>query len=241
MPQNAILPLRFNRREVQLDLSGALWVPGERVLAVADLHFEKGSSFARRGQMLPPYDTAQTLRRLSAVVQRFRPRMLVCLGDSFHDRSASLRLAPADAAVLRRLSEMLDLVWVGGNHDPAPPVELGGRGMAEIEVGGLAFRHQASIGVPATPEISGHFHPVAALSVRGQSLRQRCFALGGPRMVLPAFGAYAGGLNVLDPAFMALFPGGFEIAALGREGLHRLLPARLRADASAPVRRSTVS
>ena len=230
-----ILALRFNRLELHLDLSGALWVPGERVLAVADLHLEKGSSYARRGQMLPPYDSTLTLRRLQHVVTRFRPRTLLALGDSFHDRTAAERLSAADATLVRRLAESVDLVWVGGNHDPVPPAHLGGRGVAEIDIGGLMFRHEASVGQPAQPEISGHYHPVAALSVRGVGFRQRCFALGGRRMVLPAFGAYAGGLNVLDAAFMALFPGGFEVAALGKERLHRLLPERLRPDARLPL------
>lgn len=234
------LPLRFNRHELHLDLSGALWFPAERALAVADLHLEKGSSYARHGQMLPPYDSALTLRRLQTAVTRFRPRTLVALGDSFHDKAAALRLAPADAAVIRNLSQTLDLVWVGGNHDPVPPVHLGGRGAAEIEIGGLLFRHEAARDYPGQPEISGHYHPVAALSVRGVGFRQRCFALGGKRMVLPAFGAYAGGLNVLDGAFMALFPGGFEVAALGKEKLHRFLPERLRPDPQSPARRSAI-
>ncbi|MGE0154546.1 MAG: ligase-associated DNA damage response endonuclease PdeM [Reyranellaceae bacterium] len=233
-----ILALRFNRLELHLDLSGALWLPGERVLAVADLHLEKGSSYARRGQMLPPYDSALTLRRLQTAVTRFRPRMLIALGDSFHDRNAAERLSPADAAVVRRLAEAVDLVWVGGNHDPLPPAHLGGRGVAEIAIGGLTFRHEAARDLPAGPEISGHYHPVAALSVRGVGFRQRCFALGGRRLVLPAFGAYAGGLNVLDAAFTALFPGGFEVAALGKEKLHRLLPERLRMDPQLPAGRA---
>lgn len=230
-----ILALRFNRVELQLDLSGALWLPGERVLAVADLHLEKGSSYARHGRMLPPYDSALTLRRLQTAVTRFRPRTLIALGDSFHDRNAAERLAPADAAVVRRLAESVDLVWVGGNHDPVPPAHLGGRGVGEITVGGLAFRHEAVRDLPDGPEVSGHYHPVAALSVRGVGFRQRCFALGGKRLVLPAFGAYAGGLNVLDAAFTALFPSGFEVAALGKEKLHRLLPDRLRADPKLPM------
>jgi DNA ligase-associated metallophosphoesterase len=229
-----ILALRFNRHELHLDLSGALWFPAERALAVADLHLEKGSSYARHGQMLPPYDSTLTLRRLQTAVTRFRPLLLIALGDSFHDKAAASRLAPADVAVLRSLSDSVDFVWVGGNHDPVPPRHLGGRGASEIEIGGLMFRHEAMGVVPEQPEISGHYHPVASLSVRGVGFRQRCFALGGKRMVLPAFGAYAGGLNVLDAAFTQLFPGGFEVAALGKEKLHRFLPDRLRADAQLP-------
>jgi DNA ligase-associated metallophosphoesterase len=177
------------------------------------------------------------LRSLQTAVTRFRPRTLIALGDSFHDKAAASRLSPADAAVIKNLSDSIDLVWVGGNHDPVPPKHLGGRGAVEIEIGGLMFRHEASRALPSQPEISGHYHPVASLSVRGVGFRQRCFALGGKRMVLPAFGAYAGGLNVLDAAFTQLFPGGFEVAALGKEKLHRFLPDRLRMDPQIPTHR----
>ncbi len=187
---------------------------------------------------MPPYDTAQTLRRLQVAVARLRPATVICLGDSFHDRGAAARLAPADTAVLRDLTAGRRWIWIGGNHDPAPPPEFGGEIAGEISMGGLNFRHQAERGAEA--EISGHFHPVASVSIRGRGLRRRCFTVGHQRMIMPAFGAYAGGLNVLDPAVSVLFPMGFEVHLLGDSKVHRLGMSQLRADQSSfplPIRR----
>ena len=220
--------LRFAGAELLLDLSGALFMPAKRILAVADLHFEKGSGYARSGQFLPPYDTALTLRRLSWVIQRFRPETVLALGDSFHDAEAPLRLSPADAAVLKRLTGACDFIWIGGNHDPQPPAHLGGRGASHWPAGKINFRHQPER--IEEIEIVGHFHPVAALSVRGRGMRRRCFAVAKKRLVLPAFGAYVGGLNVLDRALAPVLGGGCEIFALGRQRLHRLAPGQLHAD-----------
>jgi DNA ligase-associated metallophosphoesterase len=220
--------VRFAGIELLLDLSGALYWPAKRVLAVADLHLEKGSGYGRSGQLLPPYDTTLTLRRLAAVIQRLRPRIVLALGDSFHDKEAPARLSLADAAVLRSLTGRCDFIWIDGNHDPQAPLHLGGRGLSEWGEGKLRFRHQPE--AIEQIEIVGHFHPVAALSVRGRGMRRRCFAIAKKRMVLPAFGAYVGGLNVLDRAFAPVLGGGCEIFALGRQRLHRLAPSQLRPD-----------
>jgi len=226
-------PLHFAGADVALDLSGALWWARERVLAVADLHMEKGSSYAASaGRLLPPYDTAQTLRRLQSVITRLRPATVICLGDSFHDRDAAARLAPADVAILRGLTEGRRWIWICGNHDPAPPSEFGGEMVEEMALGGLTFRHQAASGSQGggTGEVSGHFHPVASIATRARGLRRRCFTVGHQRLIMPAFGAYAGGLNVLDPAISVLFPMGFEVHVLGESKLHRLAMNQLRAD-----------
>lgn len=193
---------------VAFDLTpeGAAWVPAERLLVVADLHLEKGSAYAARGIALPPWDTRATLTRLEKLIARFRPRMVVALGDSFHDVRADARMAPEDAAHLARLTRGRDWIWISGNHDPAPPPQFGGTIVVELDLGPLTFRHEPCP-APATGEIAGHLHPCAAVRVRGRRLRRRCYASDGTRMVMPAFGAYAGGLNVLDRAWDGLFPG----------------------------------
>lgn len=227
--------LRVNGAALVADISGALWWPGERLLAVADLHLEKGSAFARRGALLPPYDTAATIARLGAAIARYRPQRLVCLGDSFHDRGAAGRLPPADAAALAGMVGACDWIWVRGNHDPAPPAGLGGRTVPEWVQGALLFRHEA-VAAPAAGEVSGHFHPKAGIARRGKRAGGRCFVSDGRRLILPAFGAYAGGLDVLDPAIAGLFPDGrFEAHVIGRERLHRLTSAQLVRDAAAPT------
>lgn len=204
------------------DLSGALFWPEKRTLIVADLHLEKGSSYARgRRAILPPYDSAATLSRLEAVVGRLQPRTVVCLGDSFHDGGAAARLDRPERVRLRALTDAYDWLWIAGNHDPAPSADFGGRVEAEAVLGGLLFRHAAlSEAERAHGEVSGHYHPKAAVRLRGQRISARCFVGDGQRLMLPAFGAYTGGLNVLDPAIRGLFRGGFRVHLLGARGVY---------------------
>ncbi|MGP1255727.1 MAG: ligase-associated DNA damage response endonuclease PdeM [Kiloniellales bacterium] len=210
--------LQVNGQALMPDLSGALWWPAKATLIVADLHFEKGSSFAARGQFLPPYDTAATLQILETVVEKFQPTSLIALGDSFHDRAAAERVTDADRARIRNLTAVLDWLWIAGNHDPEPPADWGGRVAPEAVVDSLVFRHEAEPGRP-DGEISGHFHPKACVRVRNKRVSARCFVTDGRRLILPSFGAYTGGLDVLDPAVSSLFPQGFTAQLLGKRKL----------------------
>ncbi len=220
------LELAVNGRALVPEPCGALWWPGRETLVVADLHLEKGSAYAARGQLLPPYDTAATLERLAAAVARRRPRRLVCLGDSFHDRAAAARLAPEARAAIRRLAAGLEWIWIAGNHDPEPPEELGGRVLPALEQDGLVLRHEAARDAVAG-ELSGHFHPKARVDLKARAISARCFVGDGRRLILPAFGAFAGGLDVLSPPLRALFPAGFEVALLGRRAVYRFPHSRL--------------
>jgi DNA ligase-associated metallophosphoesterase len=209
------------------DLSGALFHPDSATLIVADLHFEKGSHYARRGQFLPPYDTRATLDRLQRAQRRFRPRHVVSLGDAFHDRDAAARLDPADRDLLRRVVGAQDWTWLVGNHDPAIPEGLGGVVAAELALDGLVLRHLPAP-APAAGEICGHLHPKASVATRGGRVTAPCFVTDGARLVMPAFGAYAGGLDCLDPAIAGLFGrGAFRALILGRERLHLVGRAQL--------------
>jgi hypothetical protein len=201
--------------EVEATAEGALWIAAHGALVVSDLHLEKGSSFGVRGQLLPPYDTRATLQRLALVVARLRPRTVVSLGDSFHDRAGPRRMDAADADGLRALTSAAEWVWIEGNHDPEAPLWLGGRAAPHMAFGDLVLRHEPD-GAPARGEIAGHLHPCAKVAARGRAVRARCFATDGERLVMPAFGAYAGGLNVRDAAFDPLFPEGCVALMLGR-------------------------
>jgi len=202
------------------DPSGACYWPAAATVIVADLHLEKGTSYGPRGITLPPYDTAATLAALSAVLRRVRPERVICLGDSFHDGGAGERIDPSDRAALVELVGAHRWFWVAGNHDPEPPA-LGGRVVAELAIGGLVFRHEAEHGAPAC-EVSGHYHPRSGYRARGRSVVGRCFIGDGRRLILPAFGAYAGGLDVFDPAIVRLFPAGFDIHLIARGRVTRL-------------------
>jgi DNA ligase-associated metallophosphoesterase len=217
-----------NGVRLEADLTGALYWPDYRILAVADLHFEKGTSYAgRAGLFLPPYDSRATLETLEAVIARRDPQIVMCLGDSFRDGRAGERLADDDRSRIRRLTQSRDWIWIAGNHDPELPDGLGGRRVEEIAVGPLLFRHEPQTAATAG-EIAGHLHPCATVRVRGKSMRRRCFASDGIRAVLPAFGAYTGGLDVFDDAFAGLFPGGFFTWMIGRDCVRKVAATRLR-------------
>lgn len=193
------------------DPSGALFWPSERLLVVSDLHFEKGSAMAARGHgLLPPYDTLETLNRIERLLQHFTPKRLICLGDSFHDMSAADRLSSKELERLKAISAAQDTIWIEGNHDPHPPAEIGGTVASEIAIGPLVFRHLPSEGRQAQGEVAGHLHPKARIRRRGRSVSARCFATDGARAIMPAFGAYTGGLDVTDRAFRGLFRGNFH-------------------------------
>jgi len=207
-------PVDVNGERLLLDCAGAAFWPAERTLVFSDIHFEKGSSLARWGAFLPPYDTRTTLKRMAALIARYEPARVIALGDSFHDRDAADRLDAEERAALASFVARTEWIWIEGNHDPHPPAWLGGIVTGEIAIGGLIFRHEPSAQLQPG-EIAGHLHPCATVSLRGRSLRRRCFAADETRLVMPAFGAYAGGLDVRDEAIAMLFDGAFAAYMLG--------------------------
>jgi DNA ligase-associated metallophosphoesterase len=207
-----------------VDLAGALFWEEQSLIVVSDLHLEKGSSFAARGVLLPPYDTVATLSRLAAVIARHDPKMVIALGDSFHDRAAHERLSAIDREMLSAMQARRDWVWISGNHDPALPANLGGVIASEVAIGPIVFRHEPT---GAFGEIAGHLHPKARVAGRGRSVERRCFACDGDRAVMPAFGAYAGGLSIRDAAFTKIFGAlGFIAHVLGDARLHTIAASR---------------
>ena len=223
-------PISISGRSFRADYSGALFWPAERALIVADLHLEKGSAFARRGVMLPPYDTRETLQRLAEVIDRYDARTVIALGDSLHDPDGAGRIGLEDLETLRIMQEDREWIWLRGNHDPEIPDRLGGHVRTELHVSGLQLRHNPTPG-RVTREIAGHLHPAAKVSMQGAAIRRPCFVGNGLRLVLPAFGTYAGGLNILDDAFAPLFGhDGMSVWMLGHEGLYPVATRLLRED-----------
>ena len=223
------LNLHLNGVFATLRCSGALWLPEERTLVVADLHLEKGSSYAARGVMLPPFDTRATLTRLEAEITELAPDVVVLLGDTFHDGRAVGRLAFDDRLRVEALARGRTLVWVVGNHAADGPGPLPGEVVAEVAVAGLRLLHEPQPG-RQPGEVSGHLHPCAKVLGRGRAVRRRCFLTDGERMILPAFGAYAGGLNVLDRAYAGMFGPSVFTACLGEHKVHAISPASLIGD-----------
>jgi len=220
--------IRLNGVELHPDPAGVLVWPARRTLVVADLHLEKGSACTRRGAgTLPPHDSTATLESLAAALDRHRPETVICLGDSFHDPDAAERLDDADAERLRSLTARAHWVWIAGNHDPDPTPAFGGTVRREVHEGGLVFRHIARPDAHPAGEVSGHYHPKAKVRLRGRTVRRPCFVHDGRRLVLPAFGAYTGGLNVHAPAFREVFTGGFHAHVLGPATVYAFPGTRL--------------
>lgn len=215
-------PIHLGPHRVMLDPDGAMHWPAQRLLALADLHLEKGSAAAARHQPVPPFDSRETLARAALLIRRYDPATLLLLGDSFHDQAGPARLAGDDLARLAELARGRRLIWILGNHDASLPAGslLPGEAMAELTLEGLCFVHQATPPPrlkpwASAPQICGHFHPKARVPTRAGLISRPCFAASAQRLILPAFGTYTGGLDVGDPAIAALFPRGGRAFLLG--------------------------
>lgn len=186
------------------DWAGCIYWPTEEILIVSDLHLEKGSSFARKGMMVPPYDTGATLTRLAQRITFWQPKTVISLGDSFHDAYAHERIPDLYQQQLNSMMVDRHWIWISGNHDPLPLDTIGGTGASEIHIGPLTFRHAPRAGLQQG-EIAGHLHPAGKINRRAKSVRRPCFVSDGSRLIMPSFGAYTGGLNIRHEAFAGLF------------------------------------
>ncbi len=201
------MEIAFGGALIVLDACGAIYLPAQDMLAVADLHLEKGSFFAARGNPVPRHDTRDSLLRLGAAIDTYRPQTVICLGDSFHDADAGERMALPDRIMLEKLMASVPAwVWLTGNHDPDIPSRFGGAVAAQHLAGGVNLAHLPETGV--RPLIAGHYHPKLSVSVARQHICGRCFLYDDDLLVMPAFGAYAGGLDARDAAFAPLFIAG---------------------------------
>ena len=217
--------LRFAGHNFEPLPSGALFWHAQQTLLVADLHLEKMSSFARRGQMLPPYDTGMTLARLEADIRRTGALRVVSLGDSFHRDEGTTTLSEMDRARLDTMTDIAEWLWLSGNHDPKPH-ELGGRCLPMLELDGLTLSHHPARGTPGL--MAGHLHPAAHIHIQGRSTRRPCFVHDNRLMILPAYGASTGSINILSPAFVGLFHfPQLEVVMLGKDRVYPVSPKRL--------------
>ncbi|MEO5641072.1 MAG: ligase-associated DNA damage response endonuclease PdeM [Sphingomicrobium sp.] len=196
-----MVPASFANQDFLASPDGALFWPAQNALLVADLHLEKASWFARLGQLLPPYDSLATLTMLARDIARSGAMTLYCLGDSFHDKFGCDRLPDDARALLTSLTARLEWIWITGNHDVGFVDHCGGRIEEELNVAGIALRHEAVVGDP-TPEISGHFHPKLRLHMKGRNVSRRCYVASATKLILPAYGALTGGLDAHHPEIL---------------------------------------
>ena len=225
LPQTETVLLRFAGHNFEPLPSGALYWRARETLLVADLHFEKMASFARKGQMLPPYDTGMTITRLEADLRRTGAKTLLSLGDTFHRPDSSSLLTPADRLRLDAICDSVDCLWLSGNHDPIAHC-IGGTCLPEIEIAGLLFVHPPQKG--AKGQVSGHLHPAARVAMDGRTARKPCFVHDNRLMILPAYGSSAGNINILSQAFFGLFHlPALEVTMLGRDRAYPVPVKRL--------------
>ncbi|MGO9547731.1 MAG: ligase-associated DNA damage response endonuclease PdeM [Rhodomicrobium sp.] len=217
------IQIEFAGLALTLDRSGAAHIGGvHNTLIVADLHLEKGSGAAAGGCLLPALDSHDTLLRLERTIETYRPERVICLGDSFHDASAGNRMAAADKEQLSALSSQIrEWIWLSGNHDPEVPAFCGGETRAAFNAGGVTLRHEPSA-ARAEPQIAGHLHPKASLAAGGYRLSGPCFCLWDDLLILPAFGAYTGGLSCSAYAIRSLHTAGPKIYMLHASKLWRV-------------------
>ncbi|MFZ1815399.1 MAG: ligase-associated DNA damage response endonuclease PdeM [Rhizobiaceae bacterium] len=218
--QEVSSPLLLGDNAFLCDWSGCLYWPAQRLLCVSDLHLEKGSSMAGRGHLLPPYDTKATLQRLHDQIACWDPQVVVSLGDSFHDNAASARIPCEFLDFLQACMAKRDWIWIAGNHDREAPAIAGGSHCDTLSIGDVTFRHEPDPGQMGK-EICGHLHPAARIVRRGRTVRRRCFASDRNRLIMPAFGAFTGGLNIRDEAFRGLFDEAtLEARMIGNERIY---------------------
>jgi len=220
------LEITVNGEMLLLDACGAAFAKAHSTLIFADLHLEKGSSYARGRQFLPPYDTADTLARMARAIARHKPARVIALGDSFHDGQAGERVVQQDRLLLESLGTSTHFTWITGNHDPHPPAWLAGEVVESLRLGGLLLRHEP-LDAFEPGEVAGHLHPCARVAKWGRSVRRRCFVSDGLRLILPSFGAYTGGLDVGDGAIASLFAGSFHAYMLGSTRVYAMARAAI--------------
>ena len=215
-----------------LDGSGALVLPERRTVVFADLHFEKGSAYAERGALLPPWDSAATLERMEAVLACHAPDRVICLGDSFHDTGGGGRMAGPLAGRLRRLADRYDWIWITGNHDPEIPEGAGGCAADRYDLDGVLFLHEpeehGQDRRAGSFEICGHFHPKARIRAGPRRITRPCFIGDERLLILPSFGAFTGGLDIMNPAIAGLFGGAFTAWLISNGAVYAFPSARTR-------------
>ena len=200
--------------------SGIVFHEKTETLIVSDLHLEKGSSYADSGQLLPPYDSLKTLKYLCHMSFILQPKVVVALGDSFHDANGPARLGIEEHQMINQVRVQAEWIWIIGNHDSELPPNWPDHVMQEYYIGNVVLRHEAAELKDGDVEITGHFHPKALAKVRGKNISKRCFAFDSTRMIMPAFGSYTGGLNVLEAPVREVFQERpFNTLMMGSKGL----------------------
>lgn len=216
---NTAVTIQLNGADVVCNADGTALFDHGKMLVVSDLHLEKGRALSATAA-LPHYDTDDTLAGLEAAVEAHRPEKILFLGDSFHRSHLAEQLEDGYRARISAMAQGREMIWIVGNHDPDLPDFLPGVAAEDYVMGGIWFRHIAADpddGMLQGAEVSGHYHPKVKIKTRAWAVSGKCFIHDGMRMMMPAFGAYTGGLSVFDPAIGRHYGQGNEA---GRKKTH---------------------
>jgi uncharacterized protein len=200
-------PLRFRDERLMLDPAGAAFWPAKRVLIAAD------PPFAATGFGAHPADSRGALERLNRLIRLYRPAKVIMLGHG--GKAGVARLHKDELARLTAMAREANFLWVG---DVA--ADLPGQSVAVHREGPFTFRHEPTPRLaPREIEICGMLNPWASIDVRAKRVARPCFVSDASRLMLPAFGATAGGQDVRDPSIARLFPRGLRVFLLGQDQL----------------------
>ena len=210
--------LNFCNHGLQICKEGVLFWLEKEIAIVSDLHLEKGSSYASSGQYIPPYDSEETLLKLLDILNNYRVKKVILLGDTFHDKDAFLRMTPKVRFLFEDFTKKYEVIFILGNHENKIKIE-GIKFHQEYIVDDIHFLHEAI--QKNINQISGHFHPVASIKVSSKKITGKCLIHSNNHIILPSFGEFTGGLNINDPVLKPFISEDYNIYFLTKKSIYK--------------------
>ena len=210
--------LNFCNHGLQICKEGVLFWLEKEIAIVSDLHLEKGSSYASSGQYIPPYDSEETLLKLLDILNNYRVKKVILLGDTFHDKDAFLRMTSKVRFLFEDFTKKYEVIFILGNHENKIKIE-GIKFHQEYIVDDIHFLHEAI--QKNINQISGHFHPVASIKVSSKKITSKCLIHSNNHIILPSFGEFTGGLNINDPVLKPFISGDYNIYFLTKKSIYK--------------------
>ena len=210
--------INFNNHEFKINNDGVLFWLEKKIAIVSDLHLEKGSSFASSGQFVPPFDSEETLNKLINFLKIHEVKIIILLGDTFHDRGALNRMSSKVKSIFDSLVENYEIIFVLGNHENKMKSAFI-KFYERYIVDDIHFLHEAVL--EKKHQISGHFHPVASLKINSKQITEKCLIHSENHIIMPAFGEFTGGLNINNPVFKPFLNRNYYIYFLTKKSVYK--------------------
>jgi len=207
------------------DKSGSIFLENLKTLIFSDLHLGKSLSFADHGNLIPPFDLDETLLNLKNIIERYKPKRLISLGDSFHENKSIQKMKRKYVYIINNLLRKVDITWIEGNHDSNLLFKdkIQGNFKNFYKLKNFKFVHSKSqIDEVNLFEFSGHYHPKITLKFNGLNYSYKCFILTDSFCILPSFGTYTGGLDIKSNALQKILPINKQIIILGNNKIKEI-------------------